>query len=125
MRLQFRTSKELRRFCWGCGAWTLCGAALPLLLTLLSPAGGAVRGDTCAAAGTFALCLYASGTWVSQCIYRGVADAPKLGNMKYAVGLLYVLSVLLGPVLLLRLGLEQWRKRREKTAAPWEKTGEP
>ena len=86
---------------------------------------GAVRGDTCAAAGAFALCLYASGTWVSQCIYRGVADAPKLGNMKYAVGVLYVLSVLLGPVLLLRLGLEQWRKRREKTAAPWEKTGEP
>ena len=99
----------------------MCGAALPLLLTLLSPAGGAVRGDTCAAAGAFALCLYASGTWVSQCIYRGVADAPKLGNMKYAVGLLYVLSVLLGPVLLLRLGWEQWRKRRAANAAPWEK----
>ena len=48
-------------------------------------------------------------------------DAPKLRSMHNMVGLLYVLSVLLGPVLLLRLGWEQWRKRRAANAAPWEK----
>lgn len=107
MRLQFRTPKELHRFCWGCVAWTLGGAALPLLLRLLDPAVGIVGADSCIFFGAFALCLYAAGTWISQSISQGGMDAPKLSSMHNMVGLLYVLSVLLGPVLLLRLGWEQ------------------
>ena len=121
MRLQFRTTKELHRFCWGCVAWTLGGAALPLLLRLLDPAVGIVGADSCIFFGAFALCLYAAGTWISQSISQGGMDAPKLSSMHNMVGLLYVLSVLLGPVLLLRLRWEQWQKRRAANAAPWEK----
>lgn len=102
-------------------AWTLGGAALPLLLRLLDPAVGIAGADSCIFFGTFALCLYAAGTWISQSISQGGMDAPKLSSMHNMVGLLYVLSVLLGPVLLLRLGWEQWRKRRAANAAPWRK----
>lgn len=102
-------------------AWTLGGAALPLLLRLLDPAVGIVGADSCIFFGAFALCLYAAGTWISQSISQGGMDAPKLSSMHNMVGLLYVLSVLLGPVLLLRLGWEQWRKCRAANAAPWEK----
>ena len=102
-------------------AWTLGGAALPLLLRLLDPAVGIAGADSCIFFGAFALCLYAAGTWISQSISQGGMDAPKLSSMHNMVGLLYVLSVLLGPVLLLRLGWEQWRKRRAANAAPWEK----
>lgn len=102
-------------------AWPLGGAALPLLLRLLDPAVGIAGADSCIFFGAFALCLYAAGTWISQSISQGGMDAPKLSSMHNMVGLLYVLSVLLGPVLLLRLGWEQWRKRRAANAAPWEK----
>ncbi len=71
MRLQFRTTKELHRFCRGCVAWTLGGAALPLLLRLLDPAVGIVGADSCIFFGAFALCLYAAGTWISQSISPG------------------------------------------------------
>lgn len=91
-------------------AWTLGGAALPLLLRLLDPAVGIAGADSCIFFGAFALCLYAAGTWISQSISQGGMDAPKLSSMHNMVGLLYVLSVLLGPVLLLRLGWEQWRE---------------
>lgn len=128
MRLQFRTPKELRRFCWGCVAWTVGGAALPLVVTLLlrllDPAVGLVDADCCIFFGAFALCLYAAGTWIGQGISQGAMDAPKLSGMHNMVGLLYVLCVLLGPVLLLRLGWEQWQKRREANAAPWEEIRE-
>ena len=94
---------------------------LLLLLRLLDPAVGIAGADSCIFFGAFALCLYAAGTWISQSISQGGMDAPKLSSMHNMVGLLYVLSVLLGPVLLLRLGWEQWRKRRAANAAPWEK----
>ena len=81
--------------------------ALPLLLRLLDPAVGIAGADSCIFFGAFALCPYAAGTWISQSISQGGMDAPKLSSMHNMVGLLYVLSVLLGPVLLLRLGWEQ------------------
>ena len=74
-------------------AWTLGGAALPLLLRLLDPAVGIVGADSCIFFGSFALCLYAAGTWISQSISQGGMDAPKLRSMHNMVGLLYVLSV--------------------------------
>ena len=104
-------------------AWTLGGAALLLLLRLLDPAVGIAGADSCIFFGAFALCLYAAGTWISQSISQGGMDAPKLSSMHNMVGLLYVLSVLLGPVLLLRLGWEQRGKRRAGNPDRWEKTG--
>lgn len=121
MRLQFRTPKELHRFCWGCVAWTLGGAALPLLLRLLDPAVGIVGADSCIFFGAFALCLYAAGTWISQSISQGGMDAPKLSSMHNMVGLLYVLSVLLGPVLLLRLGGSSGGSAARQTLRPGRK----
>ena len=56
-------------------AWTLGGAALPLLLRLLDPAVGIAGADSCIFFGAFALCLYAAGTWISQSISQGGMDA--------------------------------------------------
>lgn len=120
-KLKFRTRRELRRFGWGCLAWSLGGAGLPLLFTL---DGAQAEASTCVLMGLFALCLYAAGTWVSQGIASGYADAPKLGNMRSAVALLYVLCVLLGPALLGRLAWELWREHRAAAAAPWERGDE-
>ena len=121
MKLQFRTAKELRRFGWGCVGWTLGGSMLPLMIALLSPHGTPLDTGTCLLTGVLALCLYAAGTWVSQSIARGSTDAPRMRDMQSATVLLYVFSVVLGPALLVRLGLELWGRRREKNAAPWEK----